>query len=176
MEYVCSALEDCIADFEVRINNRQDDSTKLHEDLIANLKQKIKDLEAQELSQWEAQSHPDPAQRMPTHIFQKLNEKLLAEKEEIKQALCKAYESIPKPIDYKEKVLKFTDALEALKNTEISASTKNQYLKDILERIDYEREPIVRISKQNAEQYSTTASKGLKYHMEPYKITIKIKP
>ena len=113
---------------------------------------------------------------MPTHIFQKLNEKLLAEKEEIKQALCKAYESIPKPVDYKEKVLKFTDALGALKDPDISASIKNQYLKDILERIDYERAPIVRISKQNAEQYSTTASKGLKYHMEPYKITIKIKP
>lgn len=176
MDYICTSLEDCIEDFKVRIVNKQDDSTKLHENLIKNLEQKLKDLEAKELSQWESQSHPDPAQRMPAPIFQQLNEKLLTEKEEIKQALCKAYESVPKPVDYKEKILKFTDALKALRDPNISASIKNQYLKDIIERIDYERAPIVRITKKNAEQFSTTAAKGLKYHMEPYKITIKIKP
>ena len=176
VERVCIILEDCRGDFEMRISNKQDDSVKLHENLIGNLKQKLKDLEAKELSQWEAQSHPDPAMRMPTPVFQKLNEKLLAEKEEIKQALCKAYESIPKPINYKDMVLRFTDALDALRDPNIPASVKNGYLKGILERIDYERPPIVRITKKNAEQYSTTVAKGLKYHAEDYKISIKIKP
>ena len=176
VERVCTILEDCRGDFEMRISNKQDDSVKLHENLINSLKQKLKDLEAKELSQWEAQSHPDPAMRMPTPVFQKLNEKLLAEKEEIKQALCKAYESIPKPINYKDMVLRFTDALDALRDPNIPASVKNGYLKGILERIDYERPPIVRITKKNADQYSTTVAKGLKYHAEDYKISIKIKP
>ena len=37
----------------------------------------MKELQAKELAQWEAQSHPDESQRMPPHIFKQLNEKLL---------------------------------------------------------------------------------------------------
>lgn len=175
MEYICKSLEDCIADFEMRIDNEQDDSIKLHKNLIANLEKKLEDLEARELSQWKAQSDPDPANRMPAHIFKQLNEELLHEKEEIKQALCKAYESVPQPVDYQEMVMKFTDALKALRDPNISAGVKNQYLKDIIERIDYERPPVVRITKENAAKYNTSTSKGMKFHNEPYQIKITIK-
>ena len=89
--------------------------------------------------------------------------------------MCKAYESIPKPIDYKEKVLKFADALAALEDPNVSAKIKNQYLKDIIERIDYERPAPIRITKENAEKYNTTTSKGMKFHNEPYKINITLK-
>lgn len=176
LEYICCSLKDCIADFEVRIQNEQDDSTKLHKDLITNLEKKMKDLEAKELSQWEAQSDPDPDKRMPQHVFKMLNEKLLKEKEEVRQALCKAYESIPEPIDYKSRVLKFADALAALEDPSVSAKIKNDYLKDIIERIEYERPAPIRITKENADKYNTTTSKGMKFHVEPYKINITLKP
>lgn len=176
LEYVCSTLEDCISDFEVMIENEQDDSAKLHKDLIDNLEKKMKDLEAQEVSQWKTQSDPDPDKRMPQHIFKILNEQLLKEKEEVRSALCKAYESIPKPVDYKAKILKFKDALAALKDPNVSASIKNQYLKDIIERMDYDRPAPVRISKENAAKYNTTTSKGMKFHTEPYTIKITLKP
>mgnify|MGYP003302204220 CR=1 FL=1 len=176
LDYICCVLKDCIADFEVRIENEQDDSTKLHKDLIDSLEKKMKDLEAQEISQWKSQSDPDPDKRMPQHVFKILNEQLLKEKEEIKVALCKAYESIPKPVDYKVKILKFADALAALEDPTVSAKIKNQYLKDIIERIDYERPAPVRITKENAAKYNTTTSKGMKFHNEPYKINIVLKP
>lgn len=176
LEYVCYALKDCIADFEIRISNDQDDSAKLHKNLIDNLEKKMKDLEAKELSQWEAQSDPDPDKRMPQHVFKMLNEKLLKEKEEVRQALCKAYESVPKPVDYKTKIVKFADAVAALEDPGVSAKIKNQYLKDIIERIEYERPAPVRITKENASKYNTTTSKGMKFHLEPYKISIALKP
>ena len=176
MEYICYTLKDCIADFEVRIDNDQDDSSKLHKNLIDNLEKKMKELEAKELSQWEAQSDPDPDKRMPQHVFKMLNDKLLKEKEEVRQALCKAYESVPKPVDYKEKIVKFSDALAALEDPMVSAKIKNQYLKDIIERIDYERPAPVRITKDNASKYNTTTAKGMKFHIEPYKISITLKP
>ena len=141
-----------------------------------NFEKKLKDLETQEISQWKAQTHPDPNERMPQHIFKVLNEQLLKEKEEIKNALCKAYESMPKPIDYKSKVLKFADALAALEDPTVSAKIKNNYLKDIIERIDYERPTPVRITKENADKYNTTTSKGMKFHSEPFKINITLKP
>lgn len=175
LEYVCKALKDCIKDFKVRIDNNKDDSTKLHKDLVTRLTKKIKELEQKEVEQWEAQYDPDPDKRLPQHIFKKLNEKLLKEKEEVNKALSKAYDSIPKQIDYKEEIVKFTDALNALKDPDIEAKIKNQYLKDIIENIEYERGPIVRISKENAKKYGADLSKGLQYHIPRYKVKIKLK-
>jgi hypothetical protein len=139
IDRVCNILEQCIEDFEIRIQNDEGDSAKLHLNLIKSLEKKMKDLQAKELSQWEQQSHPDPSQRMPVEIFKQLNEKLLKEKDEIQQALCKAYESMPEPIDYEEKVVQFTEALNSLTNPEVDVATKNRLLKACIERIDYSR-------------------------------------
>lgn len=150
---VAVILSDCIRDFEIRLKNNEGDSAKLHLRLIKNLEAKQKELEEKELSQWEAQADPDPAKRMPPHIFQKLNEKLLAEKEEIRQALCKAYESMPEPVDYEEKITQFTEALNALRNPKIDAATKNRLLKACIERIEYHRDTPQRIKSQQVRYY-----------------------
>lgn len=140
IEKVCLVLQQCIEDFEVRIQNDEGDSAKLHANLIKKLEKQMKDLEAKELAQWESQSNPDPAQRMPAHVFKKLNEKLLQEKEEIRQALCNAYESMPEPMDYKERLMRFQDALDAMKDPNADAQAKNTLLKACIERIEYTRE------------------------------------
>ena len=133
MKHICDVLRDCIADFEMRLEEKQDDSIKLHKNLISNLERKLKDLEAKELAQWEAQTDPNSEDRMPSHIFKQLNEKLLKEKEEINKALCKAYESVPQPIDYQDRLMRFTDALNALEDPDVSADIKNEYLKNIID-------------------------------------------
>lgn len=140
LDRVCDILEKCIEDFEIRLSNDTGDSVKLHAKLIKQLEKKMEDLQAKELSQWESQSDPDPAKRMPQEIFQKLNAKLLAEKEEVRQALCKAYEAVPEPVDYEEKVYMFRDALTALRDPEIDAEEKNRLLKNCIDRIEYYRE------------------------------------
>lgn len=175
MDYVCKVLKDCIADFEVRIENNHDDSIKLHKDLIARLQDQLKVLEKKEVDQWEAQYDPDPAKRMPQHIFQRLNEKVLAEKEEINKALKKAKDSAPKHIDYRDELIKTTDALNALLDPNMDAKTKNQHLRMIIDKMVYERGPIVRITKENAAKYDIGTSKGLRYYTPPYKIDIDLK-
>ena len=143
---VCDILEQCIEDFEIRIQSDTGDSAKLHARLIKNLEKKMEDLKAKELSQWEAQSDPDPAKRMPQEIFQQLNAKLLKEKEEVQQALCKAYESIPEPVDYEDKVKQFSDALNALRDPDVDSEEKNRLLKVCIERIELYREKPQRIN------------------------------
>lgn len=144
IDRVCGILQDCINDFETRIARDEGDSIKLHARLVKDLEKKMKDLEAQELAQWEAQSHPDPEQRMPAAIFKKLNEKLLEQKEEVRVALCKAYESTPDPVDYEEKILQFKETINALKDIEGDNVVKNDLLKYCFERIDYYKEKPVR--------------------------------
>lgn len=145
IDRVASILEECIEDFEFRIKNDAGDSLRLHAELIKNLEKKMSALKAKELSQWEMQSDPDPAKRMPNEIFQRLNEKLLKEKDEVQQALCKAYESMPEPVDYEERVGRFKEALERLKDPEADPEAKNNLLKSCIERIDYHREKFQRI-------------------------------
>lgn len=152
-ERVSAILADCIRDFQVRLKNNEGDSVKLHMRLINNLEAKQKELEAKELAQWEAQADPDPAKRMPPHIFQKLNEKLLKDKEEVRQALCKAYESMPEPVDYEEKIAQFTEALNALHNPDVDAATKNRLLKACIERIEYHRDAPQRIRSKQVRYY-----------------------
>ena len=153
LDRVRAILEQCIEDFEIRIKNDEGDSIKLHARLIKNLEKKMQDLQAKELSQWEAQSHPDPTQRMPAEIFKQLNERLLKEKEEVQQALCKAYESMPDPVDYEEKRAKFKNALDALNDPGANAQTKNRLLKACIERIEYTREKPERIKSQQIRYY-----------------------
>lgn len=159
LEKVYTILEECIEDFEIRIAADTGDSAKLHAKLIKSLEQKMKELQAKELSQWEMQSHPDESKRMPQEIFQQLNAKLLAEKEELQQALCKAYESMPDPVDYEEKLYRFQNALEALKDPETDAETKNRLLKACIERIDYSRDKPERIKSQQVRYYDPVQKK-----------------
>lgn len=172
---VCSAIRECIEDLEVRIKSGTDDSFKLHRDLVKRLEKKMEELEKKEVEQWEAQYDPDETKRLPPHIFKVLNEKVLKEKDEVNKALCKAKDSMPKAVDYRDELLKFTDALEYLENPFVDAKVKNQYLKNIIDKIEYERGETVRITKENAKEYGIDTSKGLKWYTPPYKIKLKLK-
>ena len=135
----------------------------------------LHDLEKKEIEQWDAQYDPDPNKRLPPHIFQKLNKKVLEEKDEINKALAKAKDSAPKHIDYREELVKTRDALRILKDPAENAKTKNQYLKAVIDKMVYERDPILPITKENAEKFGVETSKGMNYHTPPYKITISLK-
>ena len=157
---VIQILEQCIEDFEIRLTDDTGDSIKMHTKLIKGLEQRLKDLEIKEMKQWDLQADPDPSKRMPQHIFQKLNQQLLDEREEINQALCKAYESMPEPVDYKDTVVRFKDALEALKDPEVDAQKKNTLLKQCIERIEYHREKPERIPSQQERYYDPVTKKS----------------
>lgn len=152
-QLVVDILRKCITDFEIRIKNNQGDSMKLHEKLLKTLEKKMQDLEAKELAQWEAQAHPDESQRMPPHIFKMLNEKLLKEKDEVKEAMCNARKSMPDPIDYAEKRQRFSDALNALLDPEVDAEQKNRLLKACIDRITYNRAASQRAKSQQVKFY-----------------------
>lgn len=159
IDRVAAILAQCIEDFEIRLQNDSGDSAKLHAKLIKNLEKKEKELQAKELAQWEAQADPDPEKRMPQHIFKQLNEKLLKEKEEVHQALCKAYESMPEPVDYEEKIKLFSDALAALRNPNVDAIEKNKLLKRCIDRIEYSRDKPERIASKQVKYYDKELKK-----------------
>ena len=173
---VVDVLKQCINDFEIRIKNESGDAVKLHEKLLKSLEKKMQDLEARELAQWEAQSNPDPSQRMPAEIFKKLNEKLLKEKEEVKEAMCNARKSAPNPVDYEDKLFKFKEALDALLNPEVDAEKKNRLLKACIDRIEYRREaPQILKRDPGVKKGEQFESSGGRWTNPPIEIDVKLK-
>lgn len=172
LERVKDVLRNCIKDFELQIENQQDDSIKLHQNLIARLQKQMAALEKKELEQWELRSSGE----MPKAIFDKLNEKLLQEKEEIQSALCTAYESVPEPINYRERVLKFTDALNALEDDTVPGKVKNRYLKDIIARIEYSRPPMIKLPEAKAAELGQDLEPtGRGWYAKPYTLNVILK-
>lgn len=155
IEFVINLLKQKISEFQIEMKNDNDDSVQLHEKLIKNLEKKLENIQAREISQWEAQSDPDPTKRMPQHIFQALNEKLIKEREEVERALKDAYDSKPTKIDYEQKIINFQAALDALLDDTKSATEKNQLLKRCIKKIEYHRErPKQLTGKGNWHKYS----------------------
>jgi hypothetical protein len=140
----------------------------------------MEELNKKELSQWEKYTEEE----MPKEIFDKLNAKVLQEKEEIQQALCKAYESMPEPIDYQEQLVRFQQALTALDDPKVSAEKKNKLLKACIERIEYKREKAVRITSQQIRfydpeikqtRYTSPLSTGGNWTNPPIELNITLK-
>jgi len=168
IERVIKSLQDCIKDFEIKINNNDEDTEKSNQRLIKQLEARQKELINKEINQWEKYSE----EGMPKEIFDKLNKKVLKEKEEVKIELKKAKEAIPNKADYEKKMYKFKDALETLKNDNAPAELKNQLLKQCIERIDYNREKAIRITKDMTDN---KLSVGGHWANSPIDINIKFK-
>ena len=135
-------LKSSIADFEIQLKNDDSFSVNLHEKMIAQLKAKLDGLKQKEINQWEKYSE----EGMPKEIFDKLNAKVIKEQADVTAALSKAYSSMPSPIDYQERIDRFTNALEALNNDNIDAEKKNMLLKNCIEKITYSRDRPVRLT------------------------------
>lgn len=150
---VIDVLKSCIADFEIQIKNDSENTLINHTNHIKRLESKLEELNKKELSQWEKYSE----EAMPKAIFDKLNEKVLQEKETVIQALKTAKETAPTVEDYQEKIMRFTDALNGLTNPNVSAQEKNRLLRACIERIEYDRE------------------KGDRWHYTDYELDITLK-
>lgn len=169
LEQIKDTLRECIRDFEVRIDNQQDNSAELHNNLIARLQKQMAALEVKELEQWDLRSSGE----MPKPIFDQLHAKLIRDKEDLRNAICAAYDSAPKPIDYRDRIIRYSDALRALEDDSVPAKAKNAYLKDIIDRIEYSRPPMIKMSKaQAAKAELGLEDTGYGWYARPYTLDI----
>jgi hypothetical protein len=135
LDKVKDVLRACISDYKLKIKNEGTNTLINKNNQIKRLESKLEELNKKELSQWEKYSE----EAMPKAIFEKLNAKVLAEKESTLKALEMARSTAPTVEDFKERLMLFTDALEALQNPEAPAELKNRLLKNCIEKIVYTR-------------------------------------
>lgn len=125
-----------IEDFELKVDNlpQTDENTILRQ--INGIEKEIKKTE-KKLSKlfdaWENDTITD-------NEFVQRKEVNTNKIEELKAEIEKLENTIPEKEDYEEKIMSFSDALAALKDNTLEADVKNEYLKRIIERIEYSRE------------------------------------
>ena len=132
---IIKALKAAIADFDLQIKSSSQDKIEQHRKLIAQQEKRLEELEKLEIAQWDKYTQ----EGMPKHIFDQLNARVLAEKEEVQQGLCLMREAMPEPIDYERKKATFVEALETLIDPEAPVRKKNLLLKACIERVEYTR-------------------------------------
>ena len=168
IERIYEALESCIADFEIKLSEDNSDAIANHQQLIATLERRYKELETKEIKQWEKYTD----EGMPKAIFDKLNEKVLKDKAEVKEALCLASNSAPEPIDYEERIMSFKTALNALRDINTPVEVKNRYMRRIIARITYSRKKPIRLTKALAQELGVPYPHRLCWHNYPFTLDI----
>lgn len=173
-DIICKTLIECIEDFEIKMSYSNDDKIEEHAKKIHLLEKNFKKAEETELAQWRAQTNADESQRMPAHIFKQLNEAVLKEKEDIKEALEKLRAEAPQKLSYEEKIYTFRKAVELIKDESVDVKAKNDFLKGIFEKITFERERAVRVNRAQAEQLGIPYNR-VGWQLHPVHLDVKFK-
>lgn len=141
MEAVIFALKQYVADFEFKLNN--DDEVKRreqHKEVIDSMKSELASLEKKRAGLFDylergiyTENEFLERKAVYTERIEKLNSNLLKEQN-----------NEPEEIDYREKIIKFSEVIESLQNPEIPSKKKNDLLKEIISRIEYDCEDLGR--------------------------------
>jgi hypothetical protein len=82
---------------------------------------------------------------------------------------------MPEPVDYEEKIVTFTAALEAHRDPEADAAKQNRLLKACIERIDYKRDKPRRITREEAEKLGIQMQVGGKWTAPEIELDVKLR-
>lgn len=129
-------LDGIVKDFEVKIN---DDDYNTYNVQTRLLKEAENDL--LKLDEKQDQLYDLLEDKIYTkEVFLDRSAKLNAKREELQNRIEFLKLNTVKPIDYKQKILMFSDVIASLKDDSVSAKCKNNLLKTIITRIDYYRD------------------------------------
>lgn len=136
MKALVHALKLYIEDFEARVDNLPDVDENTISNQLDALQAEIRKTEkklSKLFDSWEDEKISDNefVQRKAVH-----NERI----EAIKKQMDELEDSIPEKEEYEEVILGLSDALDALLDDELDADVKNEYLKNILSKVEFSRE------------------------------------
>lgn len=150
---VVKVLQDCVDDFEIKIEQGTDNSADLHRQMLARMEKRLEDLRELETKQWDEKIKGS----IPDHVFERLNSQTVAEIKDITQAICEAKDAAPVHVDLHEKLVTFKTALALLQDPDAPAKEQNALVKACIDRIVYSRP-------------KTVGYPGKKGNAEPFKL------
>lgn len=134
---VISSLRGNILDFTTKLESGNDhNQITEHAQMIAAAEKELKELAARrgnlfDLLERGIYSESDFIERKSL---------IDEQKNQLEEALLNLKASVPEKIDYAEKIVQFSEAINALENPHMEAEAKNKLLKSIIKRIEFSRD------------------------------------
>ena len=123
---------------QAKVKNGDGDALKIQQKLLANLEKQMEDYRAQEERQYDLlETNPN----YPQDVFERRNKALRAKMDECQAAIYQARSTMPKSVNYEDKVVQLQDAIDMLRSEEATAEEKNKVLKAIIDRIEFSSVP-----------------------------------
>ena len=136
MAAVVSALENYIADFQMKVENGDEGEAVRHAQMITDMERNFEALKAKRKKLMEYFENDIYTEEEFLERKKDINEEMTMLSARIEVAKTEK----PVVIDYREKIIKFTEVMEAVKNPDTPVKQVNDLLKEIICRIDYTRE------------------------------------
>lgn len=133
IEAVITALEHSeLPELQARAKNGDGHAVAIQKKLLEQLEKKMVELREQEEKQYDLLETGVYTQAR----FEQRNTALRQKMEELRERIYKTKATMPKEVDYEEKVITLKKAIEALKDPEVDCETKNKLLKSIVKKIE----------------------------------------
>lgn len=137
---VCVALEQSeLPSLQAKWKNGEGNSIAIQKKLLENLEKEMENYRQQEERQYEFLE----SGRYSPDVFDKRNAALRQKMEDCQERIYKAKATMPKEVNYAERIVALKDAIAGMKDENKSAEEKNRLLKAIVLRIDYSGIPPV---------------------------------
>lgn len=132
-ERVITSLKETIADFEIKLEEDNGSSLRFHMAQVNRLRSELDKLKEKD----ERQKNAYENGIYTMEEFAPRNAKLQEQICQMQQKIRNMEHAVPEAIDYKEKIMRFRDCLDALQDPDISAEEKNSFLKSCIDKIMY---------------------------------------
>lgn len=137
---VIAALElSELPQLEAKQRNGEGKSIAIQQKILEKLQKQMEEYKAQEEKQYDLLETGKYSQ----DLFDKRNAALRQKMEACQEQIYETKRTMPKEVDYEERIIAMNKAIAALKDDNISIEEKNRLLKAIIERIDYTGSPSV---------------------------------
>ena len=135
---VLTALEEAeLPALQLKVKNDDGNALKIQQTLLAKLEKQMDEFIEQEDRQYEFLE----TGRYTQDVFDRRNATLRAKMEECQKQIYQTKQTMPKAVDYAERVVALEKAVEMFKDPEATPEEKNKLLKAIVERIEYTGTP-----------------------------------
>ena len=136
---VVTALEEAeLPKLKAKLNNGQGNSAAIQQKILDGLMKQMTEYKEQEEMQYELLE----TKKYTPELFEKRNAALREKMKQCEIQIDETRRTMPKPVDYAERIIALEDAIKALKDDTLSAEDQNKILKRIVERIEIETFPL----------------------------------
>ena len=122
-----------LPNLEAKAKNGDGKSIIIQQKHLERLQNELQALNEQEEKQYDFLESGTYTEEM----FLKRHNALIAKKEKLNSAIYEAKKTLPKEVDYEEKVVKLKEAIAGLKDDSLSIEAKNKLVLAIVKRIDF---------------------------------------